>query len=401
MKIVNVEDFFHPDAGYQINILSKYLSSFGHEVVIVTTKMDKIPSQLMKFFSSDDIEKKDEAFAEKNNIKIVRLPIKKIISGRAILGKCLHDCIKKECPDILYLHGNDTLSGMQYISKSGKLSFPIITDSHMLEMASENKFNKLFRKFYKLLITPKIIKNKIPVIRTQDDDYVERCLGIPLSQAPWISVGSDTLLFHPNKDVRILFREKYNISEDDFVVVYTGKLDKGKGGKLLAETFVRRFDTNKNVVLLVVGTCYGTYGEEVDRLFLQSENRIIRFPTQLYIELAQFYQAADLSVFAKQCSLSFYDAQACGLPVVSEDNNINVDRNSHGNGRCFKAGDSNDFRVKITEYLNMQSNEFEAERKCCHQFIIDNYDYKDIAQQYIEILEKEYRRFSNRKGHND
>lgn len=38
MKIVHVEDFFHPDAGYQINILPKYMAKMGHEVVVITSE---------------------------------------------------------------------------------------------------------------------------------------------------------------------------------------------------------------------------------------------------------------------------------------------------------------------------------------------------------------------------
>ena len=50
MKIINIEDFFHPNAGYQINIISKYLAKFGHEVIIITADMAKIPNQLTSFF---------------------------------------------------------------------------------------------------------------------------------------------------------------------------------------------------------------------------------------------------------------------------------------------------------------------------------------------------------------
>ena len=74
MKIVNIEDFFHPDAGYQINILSKYLASFGHEVIIITAETDKIPDELTAFFKRDNIEQLDKDYTEKYGVKIIRLP---------------------------------------------------------------------------------------------------------------------------------------------------------------------------------------------------------------------------------------------------------------------------------------------------------------------------------------
>lgn len=58
MKIVQVEDYFHPEAGYQINIISKYFSKMGNDVTIITACLDKMPDTLNSFFGLDDIEKK-------------------------------------------------------------------------------------------------------------------------------------------------------------------------------------------------------------------------------------------------------------------------------------------------------------------------------------------------------
>ena len=387
MKIVNIEDYFHPEAGYQINILPKYMAKMGHEVTIITSEMDKIPTELISFFGCDDIEKKDKEYMEQSGVKIIRLPLHAFISGRAVFfEKILFKTIKIENPDIVYVHGNDTLTGMQYLLKRKKMNYPLVMDSHMLEMASKNKLNKAFRRVYRCFFTPIIIKDKIQVIRTQDDPYVEKALGIPLTQAPWISYGSDTMLFHPDEAVKKKFRTENGIGDNDFVVVYTGKLDESKGGKLLAETFRKKFNTRKNIVLVVVGSTAGAYGKEVDKLFAESENRIIRFPTRRYSDLPRFYQSADLSVFAKQCSLSFYDAQACGLPVLSEDNNINIDRCGHNNGWNFKSDNAEDFRKKIEAAADMNDGDYRAISDNAYKFIIENYNYEDKAREYENVI---------------
>jgi glycosyltransferase involved in cell wall biosynthesis len=287
---------------------------------------------------------------------------------------------------------------MQFLLKNRKKCNPLILDSHMLEIASKNPFNKLFRHFYKKIFTPIIIKNKLQVIRVQDDAYVERCLGIPLNQAPFISFGSDTMLFHPDDTVRKNFRDKNGINENDFVIVYAGKLDAEKGGKLLAHSFEAKFDTDKNVVFLVVGNTNGEYGDEVEKIFKKAENRIIRFPTQRYTDLAQFYQASDLAVFFKQCSLSFYDVQACAVPVVLEDNSINIDRCSYENGLTFKSGDIDDFRDKILKLIEMGNDEYQKIRQNAYSFVKENYDYEDIVKKYIAIFEKEYSRYHAKGG---
>lgn len=388
MKVVNVEDFFHPDAGYQINILSKYLVALGHEVTIITSEMEKVPTTLTSFFGRENIEGRDQAYSNQYGVKILRLPIKGVISGRAVFTKELFSTIQADNPDVVFVHGNDTLTGMRYLLKYKKFGYPLVMDSHMLEMASTNKFNKLFREFYKYFFTPLITRNKIPVIRTQDDPYVEKCLGIPLSQCPWISVGSDTMLFHPDADARKQFREANNISENAFVVIYAGKLDESKGGLLLAEAIQKKIETKRDVVFLIVGKMGpDEYGSKVEAVFSQSENQVLRFPTQLYTDLPKFYQSADCAVFPRQCSLSFYDVQACGLPVIFEDNNINVDRAAHENAVTFKSGDSQDFRNKIVEMCNLPTETFSKMKEKSIAFVKGAYDYADIAKQYCRVIE--------------
>ena len=114
MKIVNVEDFFHPDAGYQINILSKYLVALGHEVIIITSQMDKVPAALTSFFGKENIEERDKEYSNRYGVKIVRLPIKGFVSGRAVFTKELFSTIQADNPDVVFVHGNDTLTAMRY-----------------------------------------------------------------------------------------------------------------------------------------------------------------------------------------------------------------------------------------------------------------------------------------------
>lgn len=395
MRIVHIEDFFHADAGYQVNILSKYFVQEGHEVTIVTAEMDKIPDELTAFFGRDNVESSDRAYEEAYGVKIIRVPVVRYFSGRVIYDKSIFSIVEGLKPDVLYVHGNDTLIGMQYTWKAKRLSYPIVTDSHMLEMASTNKLSKYFRAFYRRFVAPCIIKGGIPVIRTQDDPYVERFLGIPLSMCPWISYGSDVLLFHPDEQIKADFRKKHGIAEDAFVAVFAGKLIESKGAMLLAEAFREKFDGDRQVVLVAVGNTSGEYGRKVEDTFACSENLILRFPTQKYNDLAQYYQAADIAVFARQCSLSFYDVQACGLPVISEDNNINADRCSHGNGMCFQCGSLTDFRAKIQAFLDMDEQAFGTYCTKSKAFILSEYDYGQKAREYLAVIQASYDRFHN------
>jgi glycosyltransferase involved in cell wall biosynthesis len=399
MNIVHVEDMFYPTAGYQLNIIPKYMARYGHKVTIITSKMEDIPVHLTTFFGRERVKAEDDEYTKQTGVTVIRLPLKGFIGGRAVFGKELDEQIRAIAPDILYVHGNDSLTGIRYICKSKRLQMPIILDSHMLEMAARNPFSKIFHFFYRYFITPTIIKNKIIILRTADDDYVERCLGIPISQCPLMPFGSDIMLFHPDDNAKNDFRQKHGIEQNDFVVVYTGKLDEAKGGLLLAQAFEHKFATRKKIILLVVGNISsGSYSEKVDELFAGSENRVIRFPTQKYIDLPVFYQASDLSVFPKQCSLSFFDAQACGLPVIFEDNTINQQRSLYGNGYCYKENDISDFRKKVLMCIEAQSDQYQAMKRKAADYVNSNYNYDTISQKYMEILESEYRKAKAKKN---
>ena len=50
MRILHIEDYFFPTAGYQINLLSKYMSMKGHEVHILASKPTKKIMNQKRFF---------------------------------------------------------------------------------------------------------------------------------------------------------------------------------------------------------------------------------------------------------------------------------------------------------------------------------------------------------------
>lgn len=387
MKIVQIEDFFHPDAGYQLNVLSKYFKAFGHEVVIITAEMDLIPNTLTDFFGRDEIEKKDLRYSNKYGVKIIRIPAENYISGRVIFKTSeLIKRIKDENPDIVYTHGNDTFTSIQIIRNYKNFTCPIVTDSHMVSIASENKYRNIFRFIYRHFVTPIIEREKIPVIRTVNDSYVMDSFGIPLSLAPYIGFGSDTLLFHPDPVYKMKKRNELGIQNDDFVIVYAGKLGEAKGGKLLASLASTRISAKKRIVFVIVGnTEKNDYGAIVEQM-LGNSNNTIRFPTQKYEELAHYYQIGDIAIIPKACSLSIYDMQASGLPVLAEDNSINKERLSCNNGWVFTSGDLDDLVAKVKEIVTMDSEEFDDYRKNALHNVLKNANYSIKAKEYESIL---------------
>lgn len=389
------EHFFHPESGYQISVLPKYLARFGHEVLIVTSRMDKIPAFLTSFFQMENIGEKDAEYTRNTGVKIIRLPILAYKSGRAINRPGFKRFIDSLKPDVLYIHGESSMPALRFIPAYKRLKYALVMDSHMMPGASENRLAKAFNLFYRTFITPTIKKNGLTVVRTQDTAYVRDAFGIPLENAPWISFGSDTMLFRPDAGARERFRRENSISDGDFLVAYAGKLNRPKGGPMFSEAIRERFAVSggRNVVFCIIGnTEKNAEGETVERNFSESQNRIIRLPTQKYADLPKFFQAADLFVIPGGASLIFYDVQACGVPVLWSDEPLNVERVSHGNGFHFKCRDAEDFRAKILMCAETGRDQYAQTGLNAYRYIKENFDYEDIARQYEAVLVSEYER---------
>jgi glycosyltransferase involved in cell wall biosynthesis len=399
MRFVHVEDFFHPDAGYQLNLLSRLQAKQGHEVYIVTAEIKKVPAFLTDFFGKDNINDRDEKYFELTGVKIIRVPLLGFYSGRAVFHKKIFAVVNSLNPNAVLVHGEDTLTGIQFIRRVQKLNYPLVLDCHMVEMASMNRFRNIFRYFYKRFVTPYIQKNDIPLIRTVNVDYVEKYYGIPLAKTTWLSFGTDTDYFRSDEKEKHEFRRKYGLNDNDFVVIYAGKLDAYKGGKFLASSIKGRFvtKTKRQIIFIIIGNTVGEYGSEIENIFNESENEIKRFPTQKYWDLKEFYQVADLAIFPKQCSLSFFEVQSCELPVVFEDNEINLQRNKYGNAFAFVSGDMDDFRRKIIECVDMPQDDFHSTKIASRKYVCDNYNFVPIAKKFTDIMVAEAKKFEDRK----
>ncbi len=395
MRFVHVEDFFHPNAGYQLNLLSRLQVEQGHEVIIITAELDKIPEYLTSFFGKENINEKDKIFNEVTGVEIIRYPLFGYFSGRAIFKFGLHKLIKSLNPDVLFIHGEDTLTGIKLLWDYKRMNIPYVLDCHMLEMASMNRFREFFRFFFRKFITPIILKNKIPLIRVVDSDFVEKHFNIPLNNTILLSFGTDTSHFKPDLNSKLEFRNRHGIGVDDFVVLYAGKLDVYKGGVFFAKSIKDKIQLiGRNLHFLIIGTLSNDeYGFQVETLLKQSENNIIRYPTQTYFELANFYKSADIAIFPKQCSMSYFEVQSCGLPVVLEKNEINMERVNNNKGVLFSEGNEEEFRNSIIEFGNMEKDKFEQYRINSRNNILMNFDYFPVAKEFTNVMVNEYFRF--------
>ena len=244
----------------------------------------------------------------------------------------------------------------------------------------------MFKKLYSKVYAPIINKQHLKVIRVQDDPYVISDLGIDAELAPYIGFGTDKGIFHPSDERKKKLRLERGIPQEDSVVLYAGKLDESKGGMLLAHAIETSFGIG-SVTFVIAGNASGERAAELESTLPSSENRIVRLPPYKYTQLPALYPA--------QCSLSFYDVQASGLPVVVDDSTkVNIDRVSSGNGILFKAGSEAGLRDAIARYLAMPGNEKDAMKHRALTYIGESFSYDNVARRYEEIFNEVVRDFN-------
>ena len=196
------------------------------------------------------------------------------------------------------------------------------------------------------------------------------------------------MLFHPDSASRSAFRRQHNISDNEFVVIYTGKITRDKKVDLLARAMEKKFPGPRKVTLLLVGSGSGDYFNKVKTMLDQSGNRALLFPTQPVTDLAQFYQAADLAVWPGACSLSFFDAQSCGLPVIAEAIEANKVRitDARANGWLYQTDDAAALRQALEKCVAMQSSAFYQIAENAREYVTKDFSYDIVASQVEDIM---------------
>lgn len=120
-------------------------------------------------------------------------------------------------------------------------------------------------------------------------------------------------------------RQKLGIKENDFVVIYTGRLQPYKGVKELLRGM--SYIKNKQIKLLVVGGSFysgakkSRFIKDLEDIAQQFDNRIVFTGFVPYETISDYYAVADIAVVPSLCEEAFaltaLEAMAASLPVIA------------------------------------------------------------------------------------
>ena len=218
--------------------------------------------------------------------------------------------LKNQNYDCIYL---DNCPGYVYkLSQRGYKKIVLRLGNDLLN--SKTKYNELiFNNLSKILTCSNFVRDKVATIRC--DKKIQTLYN-----------GINIKVFSSMNEQQKK-RTDIGLSEDDFVMVYTGRLNKEKGVSELIDAMLMLRD-KPNIKLMIIGSpFFGNVANEDDfvRGLKQKaegiKDRIVFTGFIPHSQLAQYLKMSDIAVIPSlwddPCPNTVLEAQAMGLPLIT------------------------------------------------------------------------------------
>lgn len=355
MKVLLAIDYYQPQLGYSEGFIVRGLKKLGHEVTVLTSNY-YFPFPDYEQTSGKILGPRCQASGTKmeEGVTVIREPMRFELFARAILGNHEKN-LKAIKPDIIIADKVMGYNTIRFAQLKKKYGYKLVSyESHLPSEFYREKvvLKKLLYGLFKMLFSG-LLNNQIDKLIAVQSGTVEVMrdfYGIR-KEIDVIPLGTDIERFRFDKNERERVRKKYQISNNDFVILYTGKLIESKGVDILFNAFNKLCPKYPNIKLILVGDGKEEYFQKcfsgLEEKFWERVIRAGFFPPE---ELYKFYSAADVAIWPLQESTSMNDSAACSLPFIANDTLGERVRVSNDNALLYKKGDTKDLAEKI-EYL--------------------------------------------------
>ncbi|MHA1460960.1 MAG: glycosyltransferase [Promethearchaeota archaeon] len=349
LKILYLLQFFIPawrfggvvQLAYNI---AKGMAQRGHEVTV---------------FSTDAFEPGRRIEEKKNVIDGIEIFYFKNVNNylaskhRIVQPKSLKKQLKKHIQDydlihLLDIYAISTFWAYKY-SRKGNVPFFITTSGVLSDYSQQSK--GLLKKIFNIFLKKPLLNAEAVIVQTESER--NDCEKLGIKNLNLIKPGI-TLANYNNLPSRNVFREKYNLKDDDFCILFLGRIHEVKGIKFLIDAIGQI--RNSKVFLVIVGS----KNDYLDHLLKDSQNfdtnnQIILTGWVSEEEKFEAYMGSDI-----YCLPSLYDcapitileACACGLPIITTTSNGLFEIARDGAGLVVDPGDSDALKNAILEMTN-------------------------------------------------
>lgn len=289
---------------------SKRLVEMGHKIVVIAIQLPGMP----EFENIDGISV--YRFPSLTLTKI-RYDIPNFIKLNRLISTI---CVKHEL-DLLEFFNSDFMTSIPAIYIKRQIEIPVVVVVNGvpgISFFTGNGFIDGAGWIYTNFIGKRVIKSADGIRLLNEGFYADLLkFGVDRTKMKTIHFGVNINIFSPRHDNRI--RAELGLSEDDFIVLYVGRLVKPltiKGTRYLIEAVKDLLPEHKDLKLVFVGDGDGRVKIEELTKTIKSSVRITGYKNEVYTSMS----AADVLVLPSLCEGCpgvVLEASACGTPVVA------------------------------------------------------------------------------------
>ena len=385
MKILHLclGSFYPDNYSYQENMLPKFHKKLGYEVEVIAS--------LVTFDENGNgtYSTNIGSYYNEYGIKVTRLDYKKptFLYHKFKRYKKTYETINSANPDIIFIHGCqflDTSEVIKYLKKHPNVVTYV--DNHV--DFSNSARNWLSRNILHKIIWKRCAQNlnlyvkKFYGVLPARVDFMTDIYKLPKEKVELLVMGADDdkIIEAEKENSREKLRKKYNIDDNDFLIITGGKIDKFKTQTLLLMQAVKNIK-DKKVKLIIFGSVIPELKEKINNLcdgikiqyigWIQSE------------ESYKYLSAADLVVFPGRHSVFWEQVAGMGIPMLCKrwDGTTHIDI---GGNVIFLEYDSIKEMQDKVEYLIKNPDKYKDMLNAAKGKGKEKFSYKEIAKRAIK-----------------
>ena len=288
------------------------LKAHGWKVVLITGKVSFDDSSLQRFESLKKLTEEWIVFDSYNRVLPTLASLSQILSA-----------IKKHKVQLFHAHGFSTLSSVFILKMLTGLKS--VATFHLLKPIHFGKslegknlpFKKLLLHSYLKIFSP----HTFIAISSDIEKWLIQDIGNAKHKVKKVFNGIDSKYFHnPNAEERQKARERFSISEQDFVITLVGRTQWDKGHKILIDAVNQIAKSNSRYSFRCLFAGSGDQRQEIENYALIDRETSHRFLFLGYVsEALDVYWASDVIVLPSQAEgfpLVILEAMSCGVVPI-------------------------------------------------------------------------------------
>lgn len=267
-------------------------------------------------------------------------------------------------------------TGQVWVNKRGFLRFFLkLADKIIYRLSTKTLIDSKSQKDF--LLTEKVIENI-----NSDVIFNGSICGVDIDS------------FKPSAEIKQKTRKEINIKDDDFVLLYVGRLNKDKGVFDLLKAFDSLSKKFQNIKLLMVGSDEEKFYEYLLKNHQNLKDKVII--KNFTLDTRKYYICSDIFImpsYREGFGLASIEASSCGLPVIASNIYGLIDSVTDGvNGFLHATGEPIKIELLVTKLINNRDQILNLGTNG-RNLVIEKFSQKKVINFFCNYINNIYENF--------